>query len=147
MSISWTKATLTHYVLLGYERKDVKCIEEKVSGKERKNIWKAVYFRQADVICPRERSLVFTKYRKHRPFSVFKGFHVHIFTFSKVQRFWESHKNVLNRPYGFEIYLVNVKTIRTIAQIFVAFSEKLNFIWFVCQSETFLEYDDVCDQA
>ena len=37
-----------------------------------------------------------------------------------------------NRPYGFEIYLVNVKTLRTIAQIFVAFSEKLNFtnvIW------------------
>ena len=33
-----------------------------------------------------------------------------------------------NRPYGFEIYLVNVKTIRTIAHIFVAFSEKLNFI-------------------
>ena len=32
-----------------------------------------------------------------------------------------------NRPYGFEIYLVNVKTIRTITQIFVAFSEKLNF--------------------
>ena len=32
-----------------------------------------------------------------------------------------------NRPYGFEIYLVNVKTIRTIMQIFVAFSEKLNF--------------------
>ena len=29
--------------------------------------------------------------------------------------------------YGFEIYLVNIKTIRTIAQIFVAFSEKLNF--------------------
>ena len=25
-----------------------------------------------------------------------------------------------NRPYGFEIYLVNVKTIRTIARIFVA---------------------------
>jgi hypothetical protein len=32
-----------------------------------------------------------------------------------------------NRPYGFETYLVNVKTIRTIAQNFVAFSEKLNF--------------------
>ena len=32
-----------------------------------------------------------------------------------------------NRPYGFEIYLVNIKTIWTIAQIFVAFSEKLNF--------------------
>ena len=45
----------------------------------------------------------------------------------KVQLFWEGHKNVLNRPYGFEIYLVNVKTMRTIAQIFVVFSEKLNF--------------------
>ena len=33
-----------------------------------------------------------------------------------------------NRPYGFEIYLVNVKTMRTIVQIFVVFSEKLNFI-------------------
>ena len=32
-----------------------------------------------------------------------------------------------NRPYGFEIYLVNVKTIRTIVQIFVDLSEKLNF--------------------
>ena len=32
-------------------------------------------------------------------------------------------------PYGFEIYLVNVKTIRQIAQIFVAFSEKLNFMY------------------
>ena len=31
-------------------------------------------------------------------------------------------------PYGFDIYLVNVKTMRTIAQILVAFSEKLNFI-------------------
>ena len=45
----------------------------------------------------------------------------------KVQLFWEGHKNVRNRPYGFEIYLVNVETMRTIAQIFVAFSEKLNF--------------------
>ena len=44
----------------------------------------------------------------------------------KVQLFWEGHKNVRNRPYVFEIYLVNVKTMRTIAQIFVAFSEKLN---------------------
>ena len=33
--------------------------------------------------------------------------------------------NVLNRPNGFEIYLVNVKTMRTI----VAFSEKLNFTY------------------
>ena len=53
----------------------------------------------------------------------------------KVQLFWGSHKNVLNRPYGFEIYLVNVKTISTIAQIFVAFSEKLNF---KLQKELFL---------
>ena len=45
----------------------------------------------------------------------------------KIQLFWEGHKNVLNRPYGFEIYLVNVKTMRMIAQIFVTFSEKLNF--------------------
>ena len=45
----------------------------------------------------------------------------------KVQLFWEGHKNVRNCPYGFEIYLVNVKTMRTIAQIFGAFSEKLNF--------------------
>ena len=33
-----------------------------------------------------------------------------------------------NPPDGFDIYLVNVKTIRTIAHIFVVFSEKLNFI-------------------
>ena len=46
----------------------------------------------------------------------------------KVQLFWEGHKNVHNCPNGFEIYLVTVKTIRTIAHIFVAFSEKLNFI-------------------
>ena len=45
----------------------------------------------------------------------------------KVQLFWEGHKNVRKRPYGFEIYLVNVKTRRTIVQIVVAFSEKLNF--------------------
>ena len=43
----------------------------------------------------------------------------------KVQLFWESHKNVHNSSYGFEIYLVNVKSMT--AQIFVAFSEKLNF--------------------
>ena len=43
---------------------------------------------------------------------------------TKVKLFWQGHKNVRNRPYGFEIYLVNVKTIRTI----VAFSEMLNFI-------------------
>ena len=30
-------------------------------------------------------------------------------------------------PHGFDNYLVNVKTMRKIVQIFVAFSEKLNF--------------------
>ena len=45
----------------------------------------------------------------------------------KVQLFWEGHKNVRNHPYGFEIYLLNVKIMRTIAQIFVAFSENPNF--------------------
>ena len=32
-----------------------------------------------------------------------------------------------NLPHGFDIYLVTVKTMRKIAQIFVVFSEKLNF--------------------
>ena len=35
---------------------------------------------------------------------------------------------MLHLTYGFDIYLVNVKTIRRMAQIFVPFSEKLNFI-------------------
>ena len=34
---------------------------------------------------------------------------------------------MLNLPYGFDIYLVNVNSMRKIGQIFVAFSEKLNF--------------------
>ena len=46
----------------------------------------------------------------------------------KVQFIWEGHKNMRNPHYGFEIYLVNIKIIRTISQIFVAFSEKLNFM-------------------
>ena len=45
----------------------------------------------------------------------------------EVQLFWEGHKNLRNCPHVFDIYSVNVKTIRTIVQIFVAFSEKLNF--------------------
>ena len=32
-----------------------------------------------------------------------------------------------NLPHGLDIYLVNVQTMRKIAQIFVAFSEELNF--------------------
>ena len=36
---------------------------------------------------------------------------------SKIQLFLEGYKNLRNRPYGFDIYLENVKTIRTIAQI------------------------------
>ena len=51
----------------------------------------------------------------------------YLFFYFKVQFFWEGHKNEHNRPYGFEIYLVNVKTMRTIAKIFVASLEKLNF--------------------
>ena len=45
----------------------------------------------------------------------------------KVQLFWESHKDLRTLPHGFGICLVNVKTMRKIVQIFVAFSEKLNF--------------------
>ena len=37
-------------------------------------------------------------------------------------------------PHGFEIYSVNVKTMRKIAEIFVVFSEKLNFKWEVYSS-------------
>ena len=32
-----------------------------------------------------------------------------------------------NLPHGFDIYLVDIKTMKKIAQIFVAFSEKQNF--------------------
>ena len=45
----------------------------------------------------------------------------------KVQLFWEGHKNLRNLPHGLYIYLVTVQTMRKIVQIFVAFSEKLNF--------------------
>ena len=45
----------------------------------------------------------------------------------KVQLFWEGHKNLRTLPHGFDICLVNIKTMRKIVQIFVAFSEKLNF--------------------
>ena len=45
----------------------------------------------------------------------------------KVQLFWEGHKNLRTLPHGFDIFLVNVKTMRKIVQTFVAFSEKLNF--------------------
>ena len=34
-----------------------------------------------------------------------------------------------NLPHGLDIYLENVKTKRTIAQIFVAFAEKLHFMF------------------
>ena len=52
------------------------------------------------------------------------GFQKNVGTwFNKVQLFWEGHKNLRNPPYGFDIFLVNVNTIRRI----VVFSEKLNF--------------------
>ena len=46
--------------------------------------------------------------------------------FGNVQLFWEGHKNLRDLPHGLDIYLVNVQTMRKIAQIFVAFSEKPN---------------------
>ena len=49
-----------------------------------------------------------------------KFFSLHIFNKIKVVRI----KLLCNLPYGFYIYIVNVKTMR---KIFVAFSEKLNF--------------------
>ena len=45
----------------------------------------------------------------------------------EVQLFLEGHENVRNRPDGFDIYLVNFKTMGRIAQIFLVFPEKLNF--------------------
>ena len=46
---------------------------------------------------------------------------------TKVQLFWGGHKNLRSLRHGFDIKLVNFKTIR---QIFVAFSENLNFTQF-----------------
>ena len=40
-------------------------------------------------------------------------------------------KKLRNLPHGFDIYLVNVKTTRTIVQTFVAFSEKLNISYLI----------------
>ena len=45
----------------------------------------------------------------------------------KVQFFWEGHKNLHNLQMVLDIYLVNLQTKWKIVQIFVAFSEKLNF--------------------
>ena len=45
----------------------------------------------------------------------------------KVQLFLEGHKKLHKLPHGFESYLVNVKTMRKIVQIFVTFLEKLTF--------------------
>ena len=45
----------------------------------------------------------------------------------KVQLFLEGHKNLRNLPHGFDVYRVNFKTMRKIVQIFVAFSDKVNF--------------------
>ena len=44
----------------------------------------------------------------------------------KVQLFWKGHKNLHHFPHGFDIYIVNVKTIRKMALIFLGFLEKLN---------------------
>ena len=50
-----------------------------------------------------------------------------IIILNKVQLFWEGHSNLRNFPHGLDIYLVDVQTMRKIAQIFVASTEKLNF--------------------
>ena len=73
--------------------------------------------------------------RKHQIF-VIKAWNSKFWPFfcanvCKVQLFWEGHKNLHNLPHGFDIYLVSVKTMRKIAQFFVAFSEKLNFRWVI----------------
>ena len=59
--------------------------------------------------------------------SIVRRTSLEVCTSGKVQLFWEGHKNLHNLPHGFDIYLVNLKTISKIAQIFVAFSEKLIF--------------------
>ena len=46
----------------------------------------------------------------------------------KVKFFWEGHTNLSNLPHGLDICLVTIQTMRKVAQIFVSFSEKLNFI-------------------
>ena len=46
-----------------------------------------------------------------------------------VQLFWEGHKNLRNLPHVFDVYQVNVKTIRQITQIFVASWEMYAKIW------------------
>ena len=50
-----------------------------------------------------------------------------IIFYFKVQLFWEVHKNLRNLPHGLNGYLVDVQTMRKIVQIYLAFSEKLNF--------------------
>lgn len=40
----------------------------------------------------------------------------------------DDHKTLHNLPRGFDTYLVDIKTMSKIAQVFVTFWEKLNFI-------------------
>ena len=49
-----------------------------------------------------------------------------------------------NRPHGFDIYLVNIKTMRKIAPIFVAFSEKLNVM--ITSSEIQIQNISICSK-
>ena len=52
----------------------------------------------------------------------------------KVQTFREAHKNLFNLPHALDIYLVNVQSMRKIAQTFVCFSESPNFNDFLLQT-------------
>ena len=56
-------------------------------------------------------SWVYVFCRHHSELRNILGLHLlsHI---AKVQLFWEFHKNLHNLPHGFDIYLVNIKTMR-----------------------------------
>ena len=49
------------------------------------------------------------------------------YKFSKIQLFWEGHKNLTQSSSRFWHYLVTLKPWGRLQHIFVAFSEKLNF--------------------
>ena len=44
----------------------------------------------------------------------------------KIQLLWGGHTNLRNLPHGFDIWLVDVNTMRMIAQIFVPFNKRPN---------------------
>ena len=83
--------------------------------------FKIVLWKTTAVVFKVARNSLGTQLWKGSSVLFWKSWRIHV----KVQLFWEGHKNLHIVPQGFDIYLVNVKTMRKIAQIFVAFSEKL----------------------